>query len=393
MGFLDIFSFSKGKSLTDSDLDADTSEISKNLALKSAALAKVSNYVGRSISKTKFVLKGAKADQFNNWLYRLNVQPNPNQTASEFLSEIGKLMITEGKVLLVVKNRYLYIAESYAVEEKSYKGNSYRVSSIQGNPVDDVFKNDEVIFLKNENDSLDTFSEQLWTDYGELLGRLINRQKTANQIRFTLGLPKDKIQEKAQDLADGGKSAKNGQQRFFERVVKRIKTESVVAIPLNKDGSYNEYSNRYSSKASFVDDIKQVKNQYVDELCEILGIPAALIHGDTADNQKNNELMIEMVAEPLIQKLVDGLQVAIFKESDYADQHRIKAVGLHKHNLFDVATSGDKLIAAGLAMADEIREEIGLGPLPNGLGQRLYITKNYLELREKGGTVDENVID
>ncbi|MFX3806073.1 phage portal protein, partial [Streptococcus suis] len=74
----------------------------------------------------------------------------------------------------------------------------------------------------------------------------------------------------------------------------------------------------------------------------------------------------------------------------YAEGSYIKATGLLRRDVFDIAASGDKLIAAGLAMADEIREELGLGPLPNGLGQRLYLTKNYLELREEGGTKDDD---
>ena len=103
---------------------------------------------------------------------------------------------------------------------------------------------------------------------------------------------------------------------------------------------------------------------------------------------KNYEMAVEMVFEPILQKFLDGLQRAIFTEEQYKSGNRIKFTGLHRYNLFDVATSGDKLIAAGLAMADEIREEIGLEPLPNGLGQRLYITKNYLEMRVEGGTKD-----
>nr|WP_244227739.1 phage portal protein [Streptococcus suis] len=390
VGLLDVFTFKKSASFDESlGDDGEIKEISQNIALKSAALSKVANYVGRSLSKAKFVLKGVDTSNYSDWLYLLNVRPNPNQSASEFLSEIGKKLIKDGEVLLVVVDRKLYVAESYSTEETSLKGNRYRVSTIQGMTVDDVFEHDKVIFIENENDSLATFTEQLWADYGELLGRLINRQKTANQIRFTLGLPKDQVREKAQELADG-KGKQNVQQKFFQRVVERIKKDSVVAIPLNKDGAYNEYSNCYSSKASFVDDIKQVKNQYIDDVCEMVGIPPALIHGELADNQKNHEQMIEVVIEPIIRKLIDGLQVAIFSEGQYAEGNYIKATGLLRRDLFDIAASGDKLIAAGLAMADEIREEIGLSPLPNGLGQRLYITKNYLELREEGGTKDDD---
>ncbi|HFU4218401.1 TPA: phage portal protein [Streptococcus suis] len=394
MGILDAFKFKFNKSPTLSESfenDELLKEISTNLALKASALNKVTNYIARTFSKAKFVIKGDLDENKKSWLYRLNVQPNPNQSSSEFLVEIAKNLISEGEVLIVTYKGFIYLAEKFSKKDNKLVGNKYTVATIQGVTLDKTFSSDDVIYLRTENENLQNYSEQLWVDYGELLGRLINRQKTANQIRFTLGLPKDRVREKAQEAVDSGaKDAPSSNQRFFERVVERIKKDSVVAIPLNKDGSYNEFSNRYSSKASFVDDIKQVKNQYVDELCEILGIPSALIHGELADNHKNHEQMIEVVIEPMMRKLLDGLQVAIFTQEEYLDGQTIKATGLMRKDLFDIATSGDKLIAAGLAMADEIREEIGLGPLPNGLGQRLYITKNYLELREEGGTRDED---
>lgn len=383
MGVLDFFKFQRSPTFSEVD-ERETNELSKNIALKNAALAKVANYVGRGISKASFRIKGTLTDNHKLWLYRLNVAPNPNQSASSFFSEIGKLLISEGEALVVVIDGFLYLAESYSKEKSDLKGNVYRVVTVQGNTVDKAFKSDEVILLQNENDSLKVFTEQLWSDYGELLGRIINRQKTANQIRFTMGLPKDRLREKAQELADGGAQKKSPQQKFFERVVNRIKTDSVVAIPVNEGTSYNEFSNRYSSKASFVDDIKQIKNQYIDEVAEMVGIPTALIHGETADNQKNHEQVIETVFEPIIRKIIDGLHRAIFTEEEYLAGYYVKAIGLHKRDLFDIATSGDKLIAAGIAVADEIREEIGLAPLPDGAGQKLYITKNYEEYGEKG---------
>lgn len=401
MGILGLFGFKKAATF-DSE-DVKIAEISKNVSLRDGALQKNAHYVARGVSKAKFVLKGPQSKEMSHWLYMLNVSPNPNQTASKFLAEIAKTLIVEGSVLIVVKNKQLYIVDSYTKSEARLEGHLYHVTQIQGITVDETFKSEDVIFLENENEGLKKFTEELWKDYGELLGRLINRQKTANQIRFTLTLPKDRLRERAQELADGvviGKSGdgkakpeKSTGQRFLDRLVGRIKQDPVVPIPVNKDSSYQEYSNRYSSKASFVDDIKQTKYQFTDEVAEMLGLPTALIHGETADNQKNLEQAIEVVFEPLVQKIVDGFQKAIFSEADYLAGNYLKATGLHKRDLFDVATPADKLIAAGIATADEIREEIGLLPLPNGLGQKLYITKNYEALGEKGGKDDESTVD
>lgn len=388
MSFLDYFKFQRSPTFSDAD-DGDTSELSKNISLKYGALNKVSNYVGRGVSKAKFVLKGPDAQRFSYWLYKLNVEPNPNQTASQFLGEIGKTMIEDGEVLIVAYKENLYVADSYIKEEESLEGNRYHVTSIQGMIVDKVFDSDKFILLKNENDSLNSYLEKLWADYGELLGRVINRQKTANQIRFTFTQPKNKIREMAQEAADGEYKKESNQQRFFNRVIKKIKTDSVVGIPLGDKNSYAEFSSKGTGRVTFIDDIDGLLTQYVDDVCQVVGLSPALLHGEMADNQKNYEMAIEVVFEPILQKLVDGLQRAIFSEEEYQKGNRVKVTGLHQYNLFDIATSGDKLIAAGLAMADEIREEIGLEPLPNGLGQRLYITKNYLEMRVEGGTKED----
>lgn len=389
MSFLDYFKFQRSPTFSDTD-DGVTSELSKNISLKYGALHKVSNYVGRGVSKAKFVLKGPDAQRLSYWLYKLNVEPNPNQTASQFLGEIGKAMIEDGEVMIVAYKGNLYVADSYSKEEESLEGNKYHVTSIQGMTFDEVFKSDDVILLKNENDSLNNYLEKLWADYGELLGRVINRQKTANQIRFTFTQPKNKIREIAQEAADGERKESN-QQRFFNRVVKKIKTDSVVGIPLGDKGSYAEFSSKGTGtgRVTFIDDIDGLLTQYVDDVCQVVGLSPALLHGELADNQKNYEMAIEVVFEPILRKFIDGLQRAIFSEEEYQRGNRVKVTGLHQYNLFDVATSGDKLIAAGLAMADEIREEIGLEPLPNGLGQRLYITKNYLEMRVEGGTKED----
>ena len=386
MSFLDYFKFQRSPTFSDTD-DGVTSELSKNISLKYGALHKVSNYVGRGVSKAKFVLKGPDAQRLSYWLYKLNVEPNPNQTASQFLGEIGKAMIEDGEVMIVAYKGNLYVADSYSKEEESLEGNKYHVTSIQGMTFDEVFESDDVILLKNENDSLNNYLEKLWADYGELLGRVINRQKTANQIRFTFTQPKNKIREMAQEAADGERKESN-QQRFFNRVVKKIKTDSVVGIPLGDKGSYAEFSSKGTGtgRVTFIDDIDGLLTQYVDDVCQVVGLSPALLHGELADTQKNYEMDIEAVFEPILRKFIDGLQRAIFSEEEYQRGNRVKVTGLHQYNLFDVATSGDKLIAAGLAMADEIREEIGLEPLPNGLGQRLYITKNYLEMRVEGGT-------
>ena len=388
MAWTDLFNFKKAATF-ESDANGSESELSENIALRDGALRKIAGYVGRTLSKAHFVVKGSLLEK--DWEYLLNVRPNPNQTAAEFWQEVGFSLINDGEALLVVYKTNLYIAENFS-KEKNLQGDIYKVTNIQGVTFDGVFQTDKVIYIKNSNEALSTYSASLWTDYGELLGRLINRQKTANQIRFTLAMPTTKLQDRAQESADGQKPD-DPKKRFINRVTNLIKTSSVVAIPLQKDSGYQEYSNKYSSKASFVDDIKNVKNQYVDDLCELIGFPVGLIHSDTADNSNNYEQFLEAVMEPLVAPIIDALHFGIFTEDESKNGAIVRVTGLRKRDIFDVATPIDKLIASGFANVDELREEFGLKPLPNGLGQRYYLTKNYEELGEKGEKIDESTTD
>ncbi|EME3512097.1 phage portal protein, partial [Enterococcus faecium] len=47
----------------------------------------------------------------------------------------------------------------------------------------------------------------------------------------------------------------------------------------------------------------------------------------------------------------------------------------------------DKLVSSGTFLRDEVRESVNYEPLPNGEGQKLIMTKNYVEVEgdEKNG--------
>lgn len=125
MGILDAFKFKFNKSPTLSDSfesDSYANELSKNLALKASALNKVSNYIARSFSKAKFVIKGDLDSNKKSWLFCLNVQPNPNQSSSVFLGEIAKKLIADGEVLIVSYQESLYIADSFSKKEARLTG-------------------------------------------------------------------------------------------------------------------------------------------------------------------------------------------------------------------------------------------------------------------------------
>ncbi|WP_277295655.1 phage portal protein [Streptococcus hyointestinalis] len=378
-----LFSFKKSATFEDVDEKGSQNFESKNIALKEAALNKCVNYVARTVSKARFNIKveNERSSEQDQWWYWLNVRPNVNQTASYFWQEVIKLLLTDGEVLLFVDNSQLYYADSFS-RKQDLASDIYTVSRVQSQSYDKEFLADDVVYLRSDNDSLRTYTEQLWKDYGDLLGRALNNQRTVNQLRFTIDMSKDRVRSLAQETADGEQA--NAKKNFLQRVSQRIREDEVVGIPISERSNYQEYTGRNGSK-TYVNDIKSLRNQYIDEVAELLGIPTALIHGEMADNQKNYEQYLRVAVDPLVNKLVDGLSVAIFDQKESIAGASIKVTGIRNYNIFTISTQVDKLISSSFANVDELREEVGLEPLPDGLGQRYYMTKNYQETHTKGG--------
>ncbi|HEQ9666880.1 TPA: phage portal protein [Streptococcus pyogenes] len=393
MAILDFFSFKKSGTLSDDDSGSTTSEKLINVVLKEDALYKCVNYLARIISKSTFRLKTPEklTENQKDWLYWINTKANPNQSASQFWVEVIQKLLVDGETLIfVIPGKGIYVADSFT-QDKKISGSQFKVSRVQGQTYEKTFTFDQVIYLKNDNSDLMSKVESLWEEYGELLGHVINNQKIANQIRFTMIPPKDKVRERAQENSDGGRQSKSDKD-FFKRTVEKIRTESVVGIPVTANTNYEEYGSKNTGAVkSYVDDIKKLKDQYMAEFAEMLGIPISLLHGDIADNQKNYELLLEGPIESLITNIVDGLEYAIFDKSETLQGSFIKVTGLKNYDLFSISNQADKLISSGFVFIDEVREEIGLPELPDGLGKVLYMTKNYESVLERGGEVDEEV--
>ncbi|HEL0676294.1 TPA: phage portal protein [Streptococcus equi subsp. zooepidemicus] len=391
MGILDFFSFKKSGTLSDDDSGSTTSEKLINVVLKEDALYKCVNYLARIISKSTFKLKttGDLTDNQKDWVYWINTKPNPNQSASQFWVEVVQKLLIDGAALIfVIPGKGIYVADAFT-QDKRLTGNKFKITRVQEQPYEKEFNYDQVIYLKNDNSDLMSKVNSLWEEYGELLGRVIDNQKIANQIRFTMTPPKDKVRERAQENSDGGRQPKSDKD-FFKRTVEKIRTESVVGIPVTANTKYEEYGSKNTgSVKSYVDDIKKLKDQYMAEFAEMLGIPISLLHGDIADNQKNYELLLEGPIESLITNIVDGLEYAIFDKSETLQGCFIKVTGLKNYDLFSVSNQADKLISSGFVYIDEVREAVGLPELPDGLGKVLYMTKNYESVLGRGGEVDE----
>lgn len=393
--FSDIWASAKSKS-KNTDLSAYEAlfNIQATLGMKNVALESCVTYLARLVSKGKFVFKNDNSIMDSDYDYALNVRPNPNQTATEFkVSMIKKLL--NGELLVIKDEDKFFVADNF-ITKHSLNGNTYTNvtinfsrDSVLSAPNSGPFKQDyfERIFtqgvdcfhLNNDNIGINKYVDSLWDDYGRLFGKLITNQLRVGQLRAKVSIPVNSKLEEAEQ--------KKVQREFATTLSNSLLNDPIVFIPDNgkSNSAYDEITaSKSATIQNQITDFGALKKIFISEVATLLGIPPALVLGETANNSENLELAIESAAIPLGNKLSEGFASLLIKESGYTVGKTIQMTGFKTINILDRADAIDKVGSSGVVKINEVREAAGLPAMADG--DKVIMTKNY---EEKGKTSEE----
>lgn len=393
--FSDIWASAKSKS-KNTDLSAYEAlfNVQATIGMKNVALESCVTYLARLVSKGKFVFKNDNSIMESDYDYALNVRPNPNQTATEFkVSMIKKLL--NGELLVIKDEDKFFVADNF-ITKHSLNGNTYTNvtinfsrDSVLSAPNSGPFKQDyfERIFtqgvdcfhLNNDNIGINKYVDSLWDDYGRLFGKLITNQLRVGQLRAKVSIPVNSKLEEAEQ--------KKVQREFATTLSNSLLNDPIVFIPDNgkSNSAYDEITaSKSATIQNQITDFGALKKIFISEVATLLGIPPALVLGETANNSENLELAIESAAIPLGNKLCEGFASLLIKESGYTVGKTIQMTGFKTINILDRADAIDKVGSSGVVKINEVREAAGLPAMADG--DKVIMTKNY---EEKGKTSEE----
>lgn len=386
--FSDIWSSVKDK-LSTTDLTGYDALFNAQvtLGIKNAALESCVSYLARTVSKGKFVFKNESSITDSKFDYALNMRPNPNQTASEFkISMIKKLL--NGELLVIQDGDQFYIADNfvtnYSLDGNTYTGvtvnfsNSKVSNAPNSGPYAQKYFNRTFIqgvdcfHLDNDNIGIKKYVDSLWDDYGKLFGILIANQLRVGQVRAKISIP-------VTSKIDDNERIKL-QQQYATTLYEKMMNDPIVFIPAD-DKAKSSYDEISSSKSATlqnqITDFWSLKKVFIGEVAGLLGIPPALVLGETANNSENLDLAIESAVIPLGNKLSEGFASILIKKSGYSVGNTLQMTGFKTINILDRADAIDKAGASGVIKVNEVREAANLPPTEDG--DRFIMTKNYEE--------------
>lgn len=369
----------------DFELLRDTSQ---KAYIKRWALDTCINHIARTISQTKFEIIDSGVKENNSTThYKLNVRPNTDESAATFWQKVIRKLIYDNEVLIVVTDtKDLIIADDFVREEYALYDDIFKQIMVEDFEFERSFKMSEVIYLEYNNESIANMLQGLFSDYGEIFGRLYQANLMNNQIRATLSTDANfTLNDKSQEAM----------QNFINKAYEAYASNDIAIVPIQKGYTYEEHSSKNASKTSSqIDDLAKVPNQLLSYVATNLGVPLPLLDGSTADIEAMTDNYMKFCIKPIIEKITDELNAKLFSERGYKEGKRIKAISIDQKGPLEVSEAIDKLIASGSFNRDEIRELTGFEPVGSEEMQKFVITKNYQTVEEEstgseGGDIDD----
>lgn len=353
-------------------------DVTDKIHMKRLAIQTCVNMIAKAISQTEFKTIENKEAVKGSLYYRLNVKPNQNMSASHFWQVVVSKLVYENECLIVVSdtNDFL-IADSFEKQEYAVYQDVFSHVVCGDYEFKRTFLSSEVIYLQLNNDNLMDAIDGLYSDYGELFGRIMDFQKRKGQIRGVVNM---------ETITGKDEKSREKIQEYINRIYKSFRDNTVSVIPQQKGYEYKEIG--VNQPLSSVDEVTKVTDGFLNQIAKALGIPIALLIGEMADVEKQTKNFMLFCINPLLRKITDELTASFYHEEEFLAGSKISAVGLSYNNLFDVASSVDKLVSSGTFTINQIREKLGEEPSDDEICDTHFITKNYQTLEENAKSVN-----
>lgn len=372
MSFWDWFSglFDKEGKLA---LNATVGRLATEVYYKELAFQACANLIAKTLARAEFrtFLKGEEVRE--DMYYLLNVEPNPNQNASDFWRDAVYRAAKGNESLIVMEGDYLYLADSWNVVPGTFVENLY--TEIRLGELREPLKRreSEVLHLRMHNEQAKQVIEGLYDSYSKLIAAAQKRYRRNSSKRGFLDLgtnypQTDKAQSDLKDLLE------NRFKTFFQH-------DEDAVLPLTGGVQWKELETVGSGARGTVEgrDIREFINDIFDYTAMAFQVPPQLLKGDVADTHEAMKNFLTFCINPLADMIGDEINRKMYGKRDFKKRSYVKVdtTNIRAVDIKDVANALDVLFRIGAYTIDDCLKYLGLEPLGNEIGQQRFVTKNY----------------
>lgn len=336
-----------------------------------ASIALISKTLSRAEFKTFH--KGKEIKTVNH--YMLNVEANPNKSASLFWREVITALLRNGEALIVIRGNHLHLATEFVKEERALQPNLYKDIKIGQHEVSGNREESKVIYLKDDNSRAKTAVGGLANEFSKLVASSMKGYYSSKSRKGTLDIEGSY----AQTLGEGVKL-----QDHVEALMKDfMDPEKDAVLPQQKGLEYTEISEAKGSKSN--DSGREAKN-FISDIFDFVaisyGIPPSLLKGDVADTKDAFNNFITFCINPLAKMIEDEINRKMYGLKEYRNKSyaRIDTTGIKVIDIKDVANSIELLTRTGSNTIDDNLKLLGREPIGGDVGASRFVTANLIHI-------------
>lgn len=365
--------FGNKKTIT---LDSCFYELGIDYFYKKLAVESCIDLIANALTRCEFQTFEKGKEKRGNNHYLLNVQPNQNQNASEFMHSLVNHLIMENECVVIMQNKQLYIADSFSVNKFALKENIYNDITIDDFTFDKPFNESEVFHFKLNDRNVMQVIDGMYSSFGKLLASSIDYYKRKNNKRLLI---------KGDFLRAQDEETQDAINEMFENQLKNWFNADKVGSAFQLQNGYefedmsdskNGVSNNSTSR-----DISDLISDIFNYVAIAFHVPIGILKGDIADIEKQMDSFLAFCINPIAELIQDEFNRKMYTKEEYIqrtylkiDTTKIKVVDITK-----LATALDKLFAIGGLSINDILIILGREPLEEEWANKRFVTKNYQE--------------
>lgn len=375
------FLFENKKGKMESYMDIISVEGTK-LLLSQFAIEKAAGMIANAIAKSEFVVQRGGKRVKDNLYWRLNIQPNDNETATDFWrTAVRKLLITQESLVCTLNGKF-YIVDSYTIGDMVLGPNIYTNVTINCNGktyrLNKQFMADEMLHFRTRGEIKKNYLDKVMKLYDSVMSAYLQMQKLSNVPKFKMAADTNiALMEKGED---GDKRITK--EEYKTKIERLLGSDDLSVIMMGKGISLDALKIESAIKS---EDIKKMAEEIFTECAMSFDIPVSAFLGTITEKSDATNEFITFAVSPVKEIINDSARAKLVGENAFTKGDDIWIDISHfKHvDILDSAANMDKLRSIGFNL-DELRQTIGWEPLETEFSTERVVTKNYTTDPEGG---------
>lgn len=358
--------------------------MARGAAIQKMAFNQCVTLIANAISQCEFKTYLNGREVFESEYYLLNISPNLNETAPEFIHKLITKLLENGEALAVSigtgRNEQLIVADSFQIDQTPTQEAVFKNITLYGAgagaqmilPRD--YRRRDVLYFRLPAGNVKQWSDAFLENYNKLLNYAINSFLKSRGNHAILKF-------NAQFSGDREKQKKLSQ--IYQHYYKQFAAAESSVWMLDNGIDFQELSQKtYTNDNSR--DIRSLADDVRDITAQAFNIPITLINGSVEGTADALDYFLTFCIDPLTDMIEKELTARRDGKAGFMSGTKIKIdTSTIKH--IDVLSAGqniDKLVSSGVYSINQIRRKLGEDKIDEDFADRYYITKNYMSVEE-----------